>query len=118
MKISALSEHQCKLGEGPLWDPEGEALYWVDSFAPTLYQYDFVSGKIRTWSLPGNTVGSLALRSTGALILAMDQGIYAFDPVNGKEEASSSLNVSGLTLTGGSRWLSLADSFLNAKGTF
>lgn len=86
MRISALSEHRCKLGEGPLWDPEDEALYWVDSFAPALYRYDFMSGKTQAWSLPGSTVGSLALRTTGGLILAMDQGIYAFDPANGEVE--------------------------------
>jgi L-arabinonolactonase len=86
VKISALGEYQCQLGEGPLWDPQGEALYWVDSFAPALYRYDFSSGKTQTWPLPGSTVGSLTLRSTGGLILAMDQGIYAFDPANGEVE--------------------------------
>ena len=80
MKISALSDDCCHLGEGPVWDAAAEALYWVDSYGPTLYRNDFGSGKTRSWSLPGKAVGSLAPREQGGLILAMDQGLYAFDP--------------------------------------
>jgi sugar lactone lactonase YvrE len=87
MKIAELSNHRCRLGEGPLWDPLVEALYWVDSFAPALYRHDFASRKTRRWQLPGQTVGSLAVRAQGGLILAMDRGIYAFDPVSGEIES-------------------------------
>jgi len=80
VKISALSDDCCHLGEGPVWDVAAEALYWVDSYGPTLYRNDFSSGKTHSWSLPGKTVGSLAPREQGGLILAMDQGLYAFDP--------------------------------------
>jgi sugar lactone lactonase YvrE len=87
VKITALSEHCCHLGEGPLWDPLGAALYWVDSFGPTLYRHDYESSRTRSWTLPGNTVGSLALRATGGLLLAMDQGLYLFDPGNDQLES-------------------------------
>lgn len=87
MKISVLSEHSCHLGEGPLWDKFNDALYWVDSFGPTLFRHDYSSGKVRLWSLPGDCVGSLALRATGGLILAMDQGLYSFDPASGELES-------------------------------
>jgi sugar lactone lactonase YvrE len=86
LKISMLSQHRCHLGEGPLWDPIDEALYWVDSFGPRLYRNDFASGKTRSWNLPGQTVGSLAVREQGGLILAMDQGFYAFDLASGQTE--------------------------------
>ena len=84
--ISILGEHRCHLGEGPLWDPVDEALYWVDSFGPRLYRNDFASGEIQSWKLPGQTVGSLAVRAQGGLILAMDQGFYTFDLVSGQTE--------------------------------
>ena len=84
MKIAALSEHCCHLGEGPLWDPLGAALYWVDSFGPTLYRYDYGNSRTRSWTLPGDTIGSLAVRAKGGLLLAMDQGLYLFDPDNGR----------------------------------
>ncbi len=83
MKISALSEHQCHLGEGPLWDPAEQALYWVDSYAPRLYRHDFATGDAEIWDLPGRAVGSLAIRERGGLLLAMDQGLYFFDPHSG-----------------------------------
>lgn len=87
MKISELCEHRCRLGEGPLWDPEREALYWVDSFGPTLFRYGFSDARPQRWPLPGNTVGSLAVRREGGLLLAMDQGIYAFDTDSGDIES-------------------------------
>lgn len=86
LKISTLSEQRCHLGEGPLWDPVAAALYWVDSFAPRLYRNDFSSGETQSWRLPGKTVGSIAVRAQGGLILAMDQGFYAFDPASGQTE--------------------------------
>lgn len=86
LKISTLSEQRCHLGEGPLWDPVAAALYWVDSFAPRLYRNDFASGETQSWRLPGKTVGSIAVRAQGGLILAMDQGFYAFDPASGQTE--------------------------------
>ena len=87
IRVSALSDDCCHLGEGPLWDPLQEALYWVDSLAPMLYRYDFASATTRSWSLPGQTIGSLALRAAGGLILAMDQGLYSFDPASGDVES-------------------------------
>lgn len=86
MKISELSEQVCGLGEGPLWDAETRSLYWVDSLGPTLYCYDYTSGRTQRSHLPGVTVGSLALRAQGGLILAMDQGIYRYDCDHGKAE--------------------------------
>jgi len=79
MKISIVDDACCHLGEGPVWDAAAEALYWVDSYGPTLYRNDFASGRTRSWPLPGEAVGSLAPREQGGLILAMDQGLYAFD---------------------------------------
>ncbi len=84
MHIRALSEHRCHLGEGPLWDPRAQALYWVDSYGPTLYRHDYRGGGVRLWDLPGRFVGSLALRRRGGIILAMDRGFYRFDSESGQ----------------------------------
>jgi L-arabinonolactonase len=83
LKISVLSEHRCQLGEGPLWDPRAQCLYWIDSLGPTLYRYDDQLQQTRHWKLPGQSIGSLAVREQGGLILAMDQSIYRFDPNDG-----------------------------------
>ncbi len=83
MKISALSEHLCRLGEGPVWDHETATLYWVDSLAPALHRYEFGNGEVSAWPLPGGSVGSIAPRERGGVVLAMDQGFYAFTPEAG-----------------------------------
>ena len=67
-----------------MWDSFNDVLYWVDSFGPTLFRHDHSNGKTHSWSLPGDCVGSLALRATGGLILALDQGLYLFDPASGE----------------------------------
>ena len=79
MKISALNEHHCRLGEGPVWDHESASLYWVDSLAPALHRYQYVGDDIDSWPLPGRSVGSLAPRERGGVVLAMDQGFCSFD---------------------------------------
>ena len=49
MKIRELSDHPCHLGEGPLWDQQEQALYWVDSLGPVLYRYDYARASVRDW---------------------------------------------------------------------
>ena len=86
MLIRPISEDRCRLGEGPLWDAAAEQLYWVDSLAPALFRFDYASGETRRWELPGTSIGSVALRERGGLLLAMARGFYFFDPASDKIE--------------------------------
>ena len=86
MRIKPLADARCALGEGPLWDVAGESLYWVDSLAPALYRFRLADDSLKRWRLPGESVGSLAVCSSGRLILAMGQGFYRFDPADGSVE--------------------------------
>ena len=79
MEIVPVSHHRCKLGEGPVWDVADQMLYWVDSLAPALFRHDPASGATDRWALPARTVGSLAVRADGGVVLAMEQGFYDFD---------------------------------------
>ncbi len=83
MDIEVLGDIRCRLGEGPVWDVGEQALYWIDSLAPTLLRHDWVGRTTRRWELPGAEAGSLAVRLGGGLILAMDTGFHAFDPQTG-----------------------------------
>lgn len=80
VSITPISDHRSALGEGPLWDAAAQALYWVDSLGPTLHRLDHASGEVATWSFPTETIGSLAVRESGGLVLAMDHGFYSFCP--------------------------------------
>ena len=78
------------LGEGPLWDAEQAALYWVDGTGrrdgrPSLWRLDPRSGATRHWSLD-HDVGAMALRRDGNAVLALDDGFYFYDFTTGALE--------------------------------
>lgn len=71
------------LGEGPVWDVEERALYWVDGTGrrvgnPSLWRLDPATGRTRSWNLD-HDVGAMALRKDGNAVLALDDGFYFFD---------------------------------------
>lgn len=76
------------LGEGPVWDAEQGALYWVDGTGrrvgnPSIWRLDARSGKTRNWVLDRD-IGAMALRRDGNAVLALDDGFYFFDFATGK----------------------------------
>lgn len=78
------------LGEGPVWDVEQGALYWVDGTGrrvgnPSIWRLDPRTGKTRSWSLD-HDVGAMALRRDGNAVLALDDGFYFFDFESGALE--------------------------------
>ncbi len=86
IRIDVLDAPGCQLGEGPVWDHEQGALWWVDSHAPRLFRLDYASGRLDAWTLPGRSLGSLGLCRDQQLVLAMDQGFYFFSPGTGQVE--------------------------------
>ena len=40
-----------QLGESPVWSVEEQALYWVDSRAPTIHRLDPATGAVSEWRL-------------------------------------------------------------------
>jgi sugar lactone lactonase YvrE len=72
------------LGEGPVWDAESARLWWLDGTGrrvgnPSIWRLDPRSGRVDSWRLE-HDVGALAVRHNGALVLALDDGFYCFDP--------------------------------------
>jgi sugar lactone lactonase YvrE len=76
----------CKntLGEGPVWDPVDNALYWVDVPypEPTLNRWSPDGGKHDSWVLPEMGT-ALALRESGGLLMAMQSQLCFFDLESG-----------------------------------
>jgi sugar lactone lactonase YvrE/DNA-binding IclR family transcriptional regulator len=77
-QVRCVAEVASLLGEGPLWSPRDDALYWVDILTPALH----------TWR-PGEgdsmvqlgTMSSVAVpRAGGGLLLATPGGLLGFDP--------------------------------------
>ena len=67
-----------ELGEGPLWDAAEQTLYWVDITGKTLYRYHPASGRNEAYPL-GRRVGTVALRRSGGVLVALDNGFAAYD---------------------------------------
>ncbi len=78
-EIVAVGSGRFHLGEGPIWCPVEQVLYWVDIFARNVHRLRPDPEEVAMWTLP-ETVGSLAVRETGGLILALKHRIVAFDP--------------------------------------
>lgn len=69
---------QGQLLECPVWDPARQALWFVDIVAPALCRLD-ADGTLRKWAMPAD-IGCFALRAKGGFIVALRDGIYAFNP--------------------------------------
>ena len=76
---------QNRLGEGPIWCTNEQALWWVDIVAPAVHRLHPASGEHRSWPMP-EPVGSLSVREGGGLVVALARGFAAFDPETGALE--------------------------------
>jgi len=72
-----------RLGEGIIWDPAEQVLWWVDVPMPAvIHRLDPVSGAHRTWSCP-EIVTAMSKRRDGTLLVASHHGLNVFDPRDG-----------------------------------
>eukprot|EP00435_Cladocopium_sp_Y103_P018192 s1290_g4.t1 len=70
-----------KLGECPLWDDTRCVLSWIDIQGKALWQYD-PRGAVedcRSFTLPSRP-GSFCIAQSGEYLLALEDGLYFFDP--------------------------------------
>ncbi len=71
-----------KLGEGPVWCSEEQALYWVDIESNCFYRMYPTSMKYEVFEV-GLPIGALALRASGGLIMATKSGFAFWDTQKG-----------------------------------
>jgi sugar lactone lactonase YvrE len=81
--ISCVLESKAKLGEGPLWDPREQVLWWLDIKSHEIHRFDPASGADTVWKTPED-IGCLAVRDRGGLVVAMKSGLFFFDPKTGR----------------------------------
>ena len=65
----------CSLGEGPIWDPDSQRLYWVDILENRIYRYDPADGATQSWSTPEH-VGFVVVRPDGELVAGFKSGLH------------------------------------------
>ena len=67
-----------KLGEGPLWHPDEERLYWVDIESNQIQRYEPRTDKHEVFQME-IPVGAVAFRKSGGLVLATADGFAYWD---------------------------------------
>jgi L-arabinonolactonase len=86
--VTSVTEVACvlpagaRLGEGPLWDAQDRALYWVDIKGCLVHRLDPRTGRDTQWPTP-EMVGSVAVRAQGGLVVALRAGFHFLDPETG-----------------------------------
>lgn len=75
--------HHDELGEGVLWSPGDDALYWVDILAPALNCLNLASGHVKRWTMP-EPIGWVVEREAGGFIAGFHSGFAELDldPLN------------------------------------
>jgi sugar lactone lactonase YvrE len=74
--LEMIADYACQTGEGPLWHPDEQCVYWTDIPRGRLYRYDARTGEHRQ-VYEGRVVGGMTLQADGKLLLFMDQGSVA-----------------------------------------
>jgi len=73
MDPELIADYACETGEGPLWHPDEQRLYWADIPRGRLFRYDPASGHHEE-CYHGEVVGGFTLQKDGALLLFMACG--------------------------------------------
>ncbi len=76
---------QATLGEGPIWDPRFEAYWWIDIIEQKLFQFAPETRSNTEWQL-NQMPGAVVSRTSGGLMLSLQNGFGSFDPTSGKVE--------------------------------
>jgi sugar lactone lactonase YvrE len=83
--IQCVLESQASIGEGPLWCPKDQVLYWTDIPEKKLHIFKPSDGSNKTFELP-DMVTSIATRAKGGLALTLRKTFGFFDPETGSLE--------------------------------
>ena len=78
------------VGEGPLWDPRVQRLYWVDIPRQKLFRFDPLTGSNEAFTLP-DIVTSVHQRAKGGLLLTLRKNVVFYDPDTGNLERVASI---------------------------
>ena len=66
------------LGEGPLWHPREQRLYWVDIKGPAVHAFDPASNARQSWPM-AEQIGCIAPRRGGGFVAGLKSGFAFLD---------------------------------------
>lgn len=73
---------RARLGEGPTWDEDAQALFWVDILNHRVHQFFPVTGANRTYEV-GDVVGCAVPGPSGTMLLALRHELAVLDLASG-----------------------------------
>ncbi len=76
--IDVVVNHTCLLGEGPVWDNQNDRILWVDILRGDIHAFYPDTRIFKTFNT-GKLIGSIAIRSRGGLIAALQDGFALID---------------------------------------
>jgi sugar lactone lactonase YvrE len=82
-EVELVLDAQAMLGEGSLWHPTENKLYWVDIEGKALHIYDPATKKDKQFSM-GERIGTVVPAKRGGVLVALQNGIHKFDTKNSK----------------------------------
>jgi len=71
--VKIVADTRLAVGEGPLWHPGEEKLYWLDIENGSIYRYDPQADRHER-IYKGEVIGGFTIQADGALLLFMDKG--------------------------------------------
>lgn len=71
--MQLVANYKCSTGEGPLWHPDKQLLYWVDIPIGCLYSYDPEPNSTQKIFQSGQ-IGGFTIQTDGSLLLFMEKG--------------------------------------------
>ncbi len=78
MQAKSILHAQASLGEGSLWNPATERLYWVDIEGRALHVFDPATGADRCYPT-GKRIGTVVPKRNGNALVALQTGIHELD---------------------------------------
>jgi sugar lactone lactonase YvrE len=76
-EVRCLLEKRSILGEGPIWRPRDNSLYWIDLKAPAIYCFDAITRQNRQVPAAlGKTIGGMVFARDGRMIVVDGEGIH------------------------------------------
>jgi sugar lactone lactonase YvrE len=79
LEVKCVVKSDDRLGEGPVWSPKENRLYWFDIKGLRLAWYEPATDDRGAFSLPVRA-SAAAVRAQGGLLLATDRGLAVCDP--------------------------------------
>jgi len=78
------------LGEGPVWDEDQQALWWVDIFDRLVHRFDPKSGEDECYTFD-EPVGAVALRGSGGLVVVLASRVVTWAAGSPRREVVAQL---------------------------